>query len=238
MKHFITKYMLFALMSVSLFFLPQHLNAYSSSKIKPNFIKVNGQKYQRANAESAQLCAIGSKRVQVGKIPKFERKELWQFGKVQVTKDTIVTLTTSQTNTLSAQGHAPTQAGIVGARVSTSSSLNGNLVLVKFKANDLDIIKRINALSKNTRKRIKKYKHGRIITAIWVLVSGQEIQSGSYNGVLTLTNQDVSGDVRMSNRSGTAIRFSPNTIIAYEYKKFKWKKGKKVKELKTDYSWR
>jgi len=216
----------------------QPISAYEATKIKPNFIKVNAVKYRRAGAESAQLASIGSKKGRVGKVPTYERRQFWKYRSIHVTQDTVLNLASSQLNTLCLEGHTTDGANSASVNGCSSSALDGQFVLAKYSLNNNDVISRINGLSKNERKKIKKYKKGRIITSVWVLISGQEQQSGSYSGTLTLENQNSSGTMTLTHTSGSSIQFSPNTIIAYEYKKIKWKKGKKVKSLERDGVWR
>ena len=229
---------LVSLVAMGMFFVPTTVSAYEATKIKPNFIKVNAVKYRRAAAESAQLGAIGSKKNRVGKVSTFERKKFWNSGQLHVTQDTVLTLTSEQINTLSAGGHTTNGTSSGSGTVNTSSSINGSLVLAKYSINDNNIISKINALSKNKRKDIKKIKKGRIITSIWVLISGEEQQSGNYSGTLTMNNQTSGGTVTLTHSSNSRISFSPNTIIAYEYKDIKWKSKKRVKKLKRDGVWR
>ena len=227
-----------SLIAMGMFFVPSTASAYEATKIKPNFIKVNANKYRRAGAESAQLSAIGSKKGRVGKVPLFIRKQFWNAGALHVTQDTVLTLTSEQTNTLCAEGH--TSAGTTSASASgcSTSSINGNMVLAKYSLSDNEIISKINGLSKNKRKQIKKIKKGRIITSVWLLISGDEQQSGNYSGTFTIADTSNSGTMTLTHSSNSHISFSPNTIIAYEYKKLKWKKGKKVKKLVRDGVWR
>jgi len=223
---------------LSLLMIPQALSAYEATKIKPNFIKVNAVKYRRSAAESAQLGSIGSKKGRVGKVPTYERRQFWKGGKLRVTQDTVLTLTSSQINTFSAEGHMTDGVRSAGANVQGDSSIEGSYVLAKYTLVNSDVINKINALSKNKRKKIKKYKRGRIITSIWVIISGEEQQSGNYSGTLTMSDQNNDGTVTITHQGTSSIRFRPNTIIAYEYKKLKWKKGKKVKSLERDGVWR
>lgn len=228
-----------SLVAMGMFFTPSAISAYESTKIKPNFIKVNTVKYRRGAAETAQLGSIGSKKNRVGKVPIFIRHQVWNAGRLNVTQETVLTLTSNQINTLSGEGHTTTAGGTtISGNINTSSELSGSFVLAKYTLNDNDIISRINSLSKSKRKQIKKYKNGRIVTSIWVLLSGQEQQSGTYSGSLSMDQQTTGGTVTLTHASRSQISFSPNTIIAYEYKTMKWKKGKKLKKLKRDGVWR
>ena len=80
-------------------------------------------------------------------------------------------------------------------------------------------------------------KKARIVTGIWVLIDGNESSNKCGSGSLSIKKKSGSFSVSGSGCSNNAYSFSPETVMAYEISKVKWKgagKKKRVVELKMD----
>jgi len=211
-------------------------------KVLTNFVKINSQKYRRASAESATLGSIGSKRMPIAKVPRFERVFDWKSGKLEFKQVTTVTIDYSQVSKLNARATVLSSAGKVKGEVSVGSNRNANYVLTKFEVFDKTAVPRLLNKSKTTLKNIKNIKNARIISSVWVLVKGSESQMNTFDGSVSISKPGARGEVSITRSGGSTFSFSPNTVIAYTIDKFKWnKKGlkrKSIKKIQTDQVWR
>lgn len=232
-----------SLVVVGLFLIPLSLHAVGTI-IKPNYIKVNNNKYRRGGAESASLGAIGTRNRPIVNVSVFNRDSKWKAGKVSIEIGIPLSITSSQTTQLSGNVAANLNGtGTVRATggADVGSEYASDFSIVKMSFNDEgQVINALNSkLSKSERKRIKKLgKKRRIITSVWVLIYGSETSRNSFTG--TATVEDATGnsaDITVTTTRGAAVTFGAGTIIAYEYKKIKFGKKKEIKKLKKDGVW-
>ena len=227
---------------VGLLFIPMNIHA-SGTIIKANYIKVNNNKFRRGGAESASLGAIGTRNRPIVNVSVFNRDSKWKAGRVGIEIGIPVIITSNQTTELEGNVAANLDsAGTVrvGASAGNSSEHSAGFSIVKMTFNDEgQVIHALNRLPKSERKRIKKLgKKRRIITSVWVLIYGNESSINRFTG--TATVEDATGnnaDITVTTTTGSSVTFGPGTIVAYEYKKIKFGKKKKIKKLKKDGVW-
>jgi hypothetical protein len=203
------------------------------TKVKDNKIIVNGVKYRRKSAHDSTLGRYGKAR---GMQMDFKNEAPSKWLKKNVKKGTVVTLTSKMKKELNVKAAIKKAAK---AKVSISSSRKAKLQLQFFSIkNESKIIDAINSNSK-IKTRLKDYgKKARIVTGIWVLIDGNESSNKCGSGSLTVDTKKYGAySVSGSGCSENAYSFSPDTIMAYEISKVKWKgtgKKKRVVDLKMD----
>jgi len=240
MKNYFTKLgALFALLA-TLLIIPSFIQA-EPTKIKNNVIKVNSKAYRRVGAESATLGAVGSKKNNGVGVGYFVRDSVWKAGDVRVQVHPPIRISQQNLNALQgavavvfSNGRANGQA-----RVGSSSRRDFSLMKIDFVDHG-EVMRAFNrALSKSERKRIKKLKRGRMVTSVWVLVAGgNEDISRTFNaqGSFSMQNgqMNIRGNASGSAHSTTNVTFPVGSIVAYEFSKMRWKRGKKLKKLVVD----
>lgn len=218
------------------------VHAGTSVKVMKNFIKINGVKYRRANAESADIGAIGEKLTPALKVPRFNKEFSWPSRAIDVKKVTTISLSSKQQHEVG--GKAAILAGsggTVSGSVDGASSVSAKYKLVKLEFSDNFAV--VDALNKDKKalakiKALKKNK-ARLVSAVWVLVQGSEDQTSKIKGTLKANTSKGSGAFSLTQKGKVMFEFKPSTVMAYQIDKFEWdKKREKIQRLKTDQVWR
>jgi hypothetical protein len=201
------------------------------TKVKDNKIIVSGVKYRRKSAHDSNLGRYGKAR---GKQMDFKNDAPAKWLDKNVKKGTVVNLTSKMEKSLKVQAAIKKAKG----KAKFNSSRKAKLQLQYFSIkNESKIIDAINKNSK-IKTRLKDYGKGaRIVTGIWVLIDGNESSNKCGSGSLSIKKKSGSFSVSGSGCSNNAYSFSPDTVMAYEISKVKWKgagKKKRVVDLKMD----
>jgi len=211
------------------------------TKIKNNVIKVNGKLYRRIGAESATLGAVGSKKANGPSVGYFVRDSEWKAGKVKVQVHRPIQISQKSLTNLAGKVAVLFGNGNGTVRVGSTTRNNRNFSIMKIDFVDHgQVINAFNShLSKSERKRIKKLKRGRMITAVWVLVAGgNETTTSSLNGEgsFNMVNGEmlIRGNASGNANATTEVKFPVGSIVAYEFSKMKWKPKKRLKKLQVD----
>jgi hypothetical protein len=211
---------------------PTEAEAARGTKVKDNKIIVNGVKYRRKSAHDALLGRYGKAR---GMQMDFKNDAPVKWLKRNVKKGTVVNLTSAMQKKLNVSGAIKKVKG----QVKFNSDRKAKLQLQYFSIkNESQIIDSINKVKK-IKTRLKDYGRGaRIVTGIWILIDGSERSNKCGGGDLSIdAGSKGTYSVSGSGCSQNAYSFSPDTVMAYEISKVKWKglgKKKRVVDLKMD----
>lgn len=217
-------------------------HAAKSVVVKPNFIKINAVKYRRAGAESAVLASYGIRRAPAGKTPRFERKG-FLVHPIKMRQATTIALSTKDAKAFAGEATAKMSGGTGTVSGSGKANNNSKYVLTKFEINSRsNAYKQMNKNPTILQELDKHNNKARFVTAVWVLVEGNEQQIRSGSGKIS---GDVpangGGSLSGSHSSMSDFTFSAETIMAYSFDKIKWntglknkvgKKGSKVQTIK------
>ena len=211
------------------------------TKIKNHVVKVNSKAYRRVAAESATLGAVGSKKNNGVGVGYFVRDSAWKAGKVKVQVHPPITISQRNLNALQGAVAVVFANGRANARARVGTDARRDFSLMKIDFVDHGEVMRAfnNKLSKNERKRIKRLKRGRMVTSVWVLVAGgNEDIARTFNsqGFFSMQNgeMNIQANAAANGSSTINVKFPVGSIVAYEFSKMRWKKGKKLKKLVVD----
>ncbi len=226
--------------SVGIGLAPVH--AGNSVKVMKNFIKINAVKYRRANAESADIGAVGEKLTPLLKVPRFSKEFGWPSRAIDVKEVTTISLNSKQQHEVGGKAAILAGAGgTVSGGVDGAGSVSAKYKLVKLEFSDNFAV--VDALNQDKKaldkiKALRK-KKARIVSAVWVLVQGSEEQASKIKGTLRAKTAKGTGAFSLSQKGKVTFEFDPDTVMAYQIDEFDWdKKQKKIKRLKTDQIWR
>ncbi len=218
-------------------------NAGGSTEVLKNFIKINSVKYRRAGADSADLASIGEKLTPVGKVPRFDRQFSWKSGSIQVIqRDKPVKISTKKRKKLGGKFTALIGGNnSVSGEAGSETSVDAEYFLLKLEfADNFSVVEALNK-DKKTLANIKSLRKSkaRIVSSVWVLVSGTETQASKVSGTLTGNVSSGSGEFTLKSSSVSTFSFPEGSVMAYEIDKFKWtKKMVKIDRLMPDQVWR
>ncbi len=236
----------FLSLAVLFFYFPSNLFA-GSFGISDNFIEISSQKFRRAGSTEVSMLAIGVKKNPIGKVPYFEHSFDWRDGNINIKQGKTITITQDDLTQLGVTVSGTYNGIYVNGNANNSHRNDSEYVLTNFTlVSDIDVRNELNR-NKNTLRDIKSLGHhdkARIITSVWVVIRGNESQVSSFDGKIFGARFDVNGQLSLSNSNNVQVTFSPNSIIAYEFKEFDWnRKGidqhrETIKRLKADDVWR
>ena len=213
----------------------------NSVKVMKNFIKINGVKYRRANAESADIGAVGEKLTPALKVPRFSKQFGWSSRAIDIKHVTTVSLSSNQRHAVGGKAAMLTSSGRVSGGIDGAGAVSAKYKLVKLEFSDkFDVVKALNKDKKALAKiKALKKKKVRLVSGVWLLVSGNETQTSKIKGTLKAKSAKGSGAFSLAQKGKVKFNFSPQTVMAYQIDKFEWdKKKNKIKRLKTDQVWR
>ena len=202
--------------------------AYAQAKVTKQFVIINGTKYRRNGAEDAYLGSVGLRR-DVGKNA-FERQAEAPKALFKIKSPTTVDIDFK--NTASADLGVSYQG--VGVEASFEQMKQGKLKLVKFEVdNRRDYVA---ATNKNhawldTIRDVDKDGKLRVVTSIWVLISGEEFNSFKASGNINYSGNGVTAKVGASGGSEAKFSFSKDTIIAYGIDRIDWQGKPKTRVI-------
>lgn len=227
--HRLSLFAAFAMLAIGA---PSVAGAAKGVKVKDNKIIVNGVKYRRKSAHDAALGRYGKAR---GMQMDFKENAPGKWLKKNVKLGTVVNLTSKMKKALNVSAKVKK----VGAKVGISSSRKAKLQLKYLGIkSESKIVDAING-SKKIKQRIKDYGgKARVVTGVWILIDGNESKNSCAGGAVSVeAGPHGTYEVRGQGCGKHAYAFSPDTVMAYEISKVKWKgmgKKKRVVELKMD----
>ena len=122
--------------------------------------------------------------------------------------------------------------------VDTESGIKANMKLVPFEFDDKVTVKdQLNA-NKTAMKNIIDLRTGkgklRMISKVWVLISGTETQVSKLQASLKASADGASGSFSVGTTATDQVTFQPGSIVAYQVDEIKFDKVKKKKRKWKD----
>lgn len=193
------------------------------TKVSPSTLKFEGVRYWRKKASEAKLGSVGQKMTPLAGKNYFQKKQDAPDGIYKVTIDARTTISSKKASSWGVSAGASNVKG----GVSSSSNYNGTITAYKMR---VDIGNRKGNLRYETNRNHKHLtalkdegKGGRLISAVWILVAGDESKEECYTGDLAVTNGVWKVETTASGCSANSWTIAPGSIIAYEMVKVdKW----------------
>jgi len=193
------------------------------TKVSPSTLKYEGIRYWRKKANEAKLGSVGQKMTPLAGKNYFQKKQDAPNGIYEVSIDARTTITSKNANSWGVSAGASNVSG----GVSHSGSYNGTLTAYKMRI-DLgnsrgDLRYETNRNNRHLNALKDEGNGGRIVSAVWILVAGNENKSECYSGDLAVTNGVWKVSTTASGCSSNSWTIEPGSIIAYEMVKVtKW----------------
>lgn len=186
------------------------------TEISASTLKFEGVRYWRKKASEAKLGAVGRKMTPAAGKNYFQKIQDAPGGIYDVTVDGRTTITTSEARKWNV---TPAHSNVSGS-VGGSGSYKGTLTAYKMR---IDLGNRKGDLRYETNRHHKHLEavkaegnKARLISAVWVLVEGDESKKECYSGDLTVSNGTMSVKTSASGCSSSTWTIEPGSIIAYE----------------------
>ncbi|MEZ4454232.1 MAG: hypothetical protein R3B09_32560 [Nannocystaceae bacterium] len=205
------------------FFAPATASAGGFTKVTPSTLKFEGIRYWRKKASEAKLGSVGEKMTPAAGKNYFQKKQDAPDGIFGVTIDARTTISSQNANEWGVS------AGVSNVQGGVKHSGNYSGTITAYKMH-IDLGNRQGNLRYETNRHIKHLNAlkdegngGRLISAVWVLIAGDENKSECYSGDLTVTNGVWKVSTSASGCSSNSWTIEPGSIIAYEMVKVdKW----------------
>ncbi len=205
------------------FFTPVQASAGGFTKVSPSTLKYEGIRYWRKKASEAKLGSVGQKMTPVAGKNYFQKKQDAPDGIYDVAIDARTTISSAKANEWGVS------AGVSNVKggVSHSGSYKGTITAYKMRI-DLgddrgDLRYETNRNSRHLEALKDEGKGARMVSAVWILVAGEESKEECYSGDLTVTNGVWKVSTSASGCSSNSWTIAPGSIIAYEMVKVdKW----------------
>lgn len=217
--------------------LPQAAEAGTFTEIRPATLKYNGVKYWRKKANDAKLGSVGKKMTPAAGKNYFQHLQNAPNGLFKVKVGDWVSISTSKKSEFGVSAAAGNGAVKGKAGGKRSGQYNGSITAFKLK---IDLGNSKGALRYEANRNHKyltaikeQGNKARMVTAVWILVSGDESQAECLSGNLGVS--DTTGTVSVSTEASSCTSSSwvmpPGSIIAYEMTKVtKWDKDELTKK--------
>lgn len=206
------------------FIVPEAASAAEFTAVTPSTLKHNNFRYWRKKAEDAMLGSVGRKMTLAFSKNYFQRMQPAPPGIYKVTAGSRTTITSEKAKEWGVSaGISNVQGG-----VSHSSNYKGTITAYKMS---IDLGNRKGDLRYETNRNhghLQALKdegdRGRLISAVWILVAGEEDKSECYSGDLMVNGDDEwKVSINASGCSSSSWTVAPGSIIAYEMVKVdKW----------------
>lgn len=192
------------------------------SKVNANTMKADGVRYWRKKASEAKLGSVGQKMTPAVGANFFQHKQDAPNGIYEVKTENPITITSKQANSWGISGGASNVQG----GVTSTSGYQGKITAYKMR---IDLGNSKGDLRYETNRNIPHLealddegKGGRLISAVWILVAGEESAASCYSGDLSVTNGVWKVSTTASGCSSTSYTIPPGSIFAYEMVKAEW----------------
>lgn len=186
------------------------------SKITPSTLKFEGIRYWRKKANEAKLGSVGQKMTPVAGKNYFQKVQDAPDGIYKVNVGSRTTLTTNEAKEW---GITASHSNVSGS-ASGSGTYQGTITAYKMQ---IDLGNKKGGLRYETNRNHKHLKalkeegdRGRLISAVWVLVEGDENKQECYSGDLAVSGGAWSVETTASGCSDSSWTIEPGSIIAYE----------------------
>ncbi len=200
------------------------------TQITPSSLKYFGVKYWRKKADEAMLGSVGDKKTPVGSKNYFQKIQSAPNGIFDVTASGETVIESKKANEWGVTFAASNVSGTVsgsGKHKGKVSAYKMNIDLGDLKGNlRYETNRHIGHL--NALKDLGN--SGRLISAVWILVDGNESQNGCYSGKLNVTGNGWTVSPSASGCRSSTWTIPPGSILAYEMVKVKkWDKQELTK---------
>lgn len=193
------------------------------TEVTPSTLKHEGVRYWRKKASEAKLGSVGQKMTPAAGKNYFQKEQDAPDGIYKVTIDGRTTISSASANSWGVSAGASNVQG----GVSHSGEYKGTITAYKMR---IDLGNRPGDLRYETNRHIghlnalkNEGNGGRLISAVWILIAGDESKSECYSGDLTVTNGVWKVSTTASGCSSNSWTIEPGSIIAYEMVKVdKW----------------
>ena len=186
------------------------------NKVTPSTLKFEGVRYWRKKASEAKLGSVGQKMTPVGGKNYFQKKQDAPNGIFDVTIDGRTTLSSQNAN----EWGVSVSASNVTGGVTRTSNYTGTVTAYKMR---IDLGNTSGDLRFETNRHIGHLQAleaegngGRLISAVWVLVAGDESKDECYSGDLTVSGGTWKVNTNASGCASNSWTIEPGSIIAYE----------------------
>ncbi|MEM6293410.1 MAG: hypothetical protein AAGA54_19210 [Myxococcota bacterium] len=197
------------------------------TKVTPSTLKFEGVRYWRKKANEARLGAVGRKMSPAAGKNYFQKIQNAPDGIYKVSVGAHTTITTKQAQQWGMTAQVG-NGGVSGkAKASGSGKYSGKLTAYKMV---IDYGNRKGNLRYETNRApahlaaVKgEGNKARMISAVWVLVEGEEAKSECYSGELEVKGNGWAVSPSASGCSENSWTIQPGSVIAYEMVKIdKW----------------
>lgn len=195
------------------------------TKVTPSTLKFEGVKYWRKKANEARLGSVGRKMTPAAGKNYFQKVQNAPDGLYKVSVGARTTITTDQAREWGMT--AQTGNAAVGSGFSASGTGNYRGTLTAYKM-VIDLGDRPGNLRYETNRATQHLaaleaegKRGRMISAVWVLVRGEESKSECYSGDLVVSGANWSVNPSASGCTDSSWTIEPGSVVAYEMVKVK-----------------
>ncbi|MEZ4384467.1 MAG: hypothetical protein R3A79_24275 [Nannocystaceae bacterium] len=204
------------------FFAPTVASA-GFTKVTPSTLKFEGIRYWRKKANEAKLGAVGQKMTPAAGKNYFQKKQDAPDGIYKVTIDARTTISSANANSWGVSAGA---SNIEGG-VSHSSDYKGTITAYKMRIDIGNLRGNLRYETNRNNRHLSALKDegngGRLISAVWILVAGDESKEECYSGDLAVTNGVWKVSTTAEGCSSNSWTISPGSVIAYEMVKVdKW----------------
>lgn len=188
----------------------------SFTEVTPSTLKFEGVRYWRKNANEAKLGSVGQKMTPVAGKNYFKHEQSAPDG---IYKVSIAAQTTISTQSASEWGVTASASNVQGG-ASGSGQYKGTITAYKMK---IDLGNLPGNLRYETNRQISHLNalkgegdRGRLISAVWILVAGEESKAECYSGDLKVTGEVWAVSTSASGCSSSSWTIAPGSVIAYE----------------------
>lgn len=189
------------------------------TEISASTLKHEGVRYWRKKAGEAKLGSVGQKMTPVGGMNYFQKMQDAPNGIYKLTVDAQTTITSKSAN----EWGVTASASNVQGGVSHSGEYNGTITAYKMRIDLGNLPGNLRYATNRHISHLDALKHegngGRLISAVWILVAGDESKAECYSGDLTVTNGAWNVSTSASGCAASSWTIAPTSIIAYEMAK-------------------
>jgi hypothetical protein len=193
------------------------------TEVTPSTLKYEGVRYWRKKASEAKLGSVGQKMTPVAGKNYFQKMQDAPDG---IFKVTIDARTTISSQSASEWGVSASASNVQGG-ASGSGEYKGTITAYKMRIDLGNLPGNLRYETNRHMGHLNALKNegngGRLISAVWVLVAGEENKAECYSGDLAVTNGVWKVSTSASGCSASSWTIEPGSVIAYEMVKVdKW----------------
>lgn len=186
------------------------------TEVSPSTLKFEGVRYWRKKASEAEIGSVGQKMTPMAGKNYFQKMQDAPSGIFKVTIDDRTTITTDEAHEWSVTAAHSNVAGTGGGSGAYQGTLTAYKMRIDLGNTDGDLRFETNRHNGHLSALKEQGNGGRLISAVWIAVEGNENKQECYSGDLTVTNGTMSVRTTAQGCSSSTWTIAPGAVIAYE----------------------